>query len=416
MDRQHVRARAQVAASTPPVPDRPSSTSPTTPLLPAPLPLSTNDTSGPAPAAPGGPGVLRRYTDRTPPPAAPPEPLPIIRRARTKRTSKKHFSGGVRKHRRSKASRFDMTSGTRYATTDRTLTLSQRASGGFKPDAHTTSEDFRFRSNPTTVGVSSGYHEAAVTTDTFTFFRNADDQGDGTAELPSTANTAPLQALQGAIVDKSVLDFLLGAADGFRTDTALTILSAPDGEPAGHSGSGISQSGQSAAHDLVREACARILQDPETAKVTPQAVTVALGAYVVGSIAPGEVARLVSTDTLKAGPTAIATWEQRRNEAKARVEGLFATLSDDEKTYVQRHSQAFLTSADPTGGRHLGQNATPARKRATSLPRLETNHGTEVSGGKYDQTRAHEASTAPPLASASDVGVYVTQPFRLDRQ
>ncbi len=417
MDPQHVRASARAVAS-PQVVAPTSSSRPTTPLLPAPLPMTppTSEATAPEPAPPGGLGVLRRYTDRSAP-ATTSASSPVIRRARVKGRAKKQPSKGITKRRhRTKAEIFSMTSKKRFASTDQTLTASQQESGGFKPEAHETGEDFRFRSNPTTLGISSGYHEAAVTTDNFTFFRGADDQGDGTAQLPSSANTGPLKAIADAVVDKSVLDFLLQAADGFRTDTAVTILSAPDGEPAGHSGSGIAQSGQSAAHDLLREACTRILEDPESTTVSQQAITVALGAYVVGSIAPGKVARLVTTSTLKAGQDAIDTWEARRNDAKARVEGLFVTLPEKEQAYVQRHSQAYLTAADSTGGRHLGQNTKPRFKRATSLPRIEKNYGSEVSGGKYDESRGNESTPAPAFGSASDVGLYVTQPFRLDRQ
>ncbi len=449
MEREHAGERTPAAAPRPaPTPARVPTRTPTV-LLPAPVPLTTSVPTPPVQDLPGGLEVLRRYTPRPGPPAEAVDEHQIIRRG-TKRKRQPDDDEDddrmkVAKRQRLRApvrsgatdpmvtlapqaeataaapvtarQPFAMTGGSpTFASTDPTLTPAQQAEGGFKPHAHETGEDFRFRSNPTKAGISSGYHEAAVTTDNFVFFRDAVDQGDGTAQLPSSANTAPLQALQGLVVDKTVLDFLLAAADGFRTDTAMTIMSAPGGQAAGHSGSGVTQSGQGPAHDLVRQACSRILQDPASATVSRQAVTVAIGAYVVGSIAPGEIARLVPTQNLKAGPGAIATWEARRNQAKARVEGLFATLSDDEQAYVQRHSQAYLSSVDPTGGRHLGQTSKPGLKRATSLPRLETNHGAQVSGGKYDAARGNEAVPAPAdFGSASDVGLYVTQTFRLDR-
>lgn|GEM_PF-423593 len=415
-----VREQVSIQTTSPTVATRDAPRATAAPRRPAPVSLATTSSepdrdeaaaSAPPPDAPLL--RLRRFTPAT----------PVVRRA-PYQGRRRNRQAPYRKRvamKATKRTKFGLTAARAFAAADRTLTAAQRSGGGFRPHAYQNrNQGFRSPSNPTTAGISSGYHEAALTTDTFDFLRNATPAGPGQSRLPSSAGSKPLKAVQNAVVDTRVRDVLLQAADGFRSDTAATILSAPGGQAAGHSGSGVAQSGQSAAHDLLRDACLRILQDPQSAQVSEQAITVALGAYVVGSIAPGEVARLVTTATLKAGADAIRTWEQRRNDAKERVESLFATLSDAEQDYVQRHSQAFLTAADGNGGRHLGQKVTKGGtrlKRATSMPRLVTNHGSEVSGGGYDEQAAWQPAATGPrnFASSSDTGLYVTQPFRLER-
>ena len=209
------------------------------------------------------------------------------------------------------------------ATQDRTVTDEQAEIGGFKPDAwkqgsafdpnwnpNQKFDELRDSKRPDTKASGStddytyttGFHESAVATDMFDYLRLATPNGDGTHTLPKAKEKNYfLKHYDGQKVYSSTLKSILQLADGFRTDTAQTILSGPDGRAAAHAGSNINHAGQSEAHDLVRAKIMEILQiDPEMEKgLTKNSLCVLLGSITVTSIAPGEVARQLNTSTLK---------------------------------------------------------------------------------------------------------------------
>lgn len=304
---------------------------------------------------------------------------------------------------------------------DLTLTAAQAAAGGFRPMSLNGGE-FRVASNPTLANYSSGYHEASVTTDTFIFLRGATDNKNGTHTLPGTVPKGSFfTPYGGTVVHSDNLNYVLKYADGFRTDTAQTILSAPVGLAAGHSGSGTDTTGQSAAHDLLRKKIMDILVLPPTTTkgLTERSVATLLASITVTSMAPAEIARKITggTATLKAGDTARAQWEAKRNEAKRRVQEMFDTLTPDEKAFVHAHGDDFMDSTQ--------SGLTPKPRRIPSLratsPERDINGGDltlgEVAGGGYLAGAAAATPTlalkAPPeLTALTDLGPSVTEPFR----
>jgi hypothetical protein len=208
---------------------------------------------------------------------------------------------------------------------------------------------------------------------------------------------------------------MMNVADGFRTDTARTILSAPEGDVAGHSGSDLSTEGQAAAHNLLRATMMEILQlDPaKNEGITEKAIAVLFGSVTVTSMAPGEMARQVKggADDLKS-KRARDDWEPARNEAKARVDALFTGLSADEQAFVKKYADKFLESTQEgvtVGKRRL--------LRANSPPRGEDKKKGQPSGVEYKKgVTDYDDPMLDPPAKTTAFGPYITQRFRDKRQ
>jgi hypothetical protein len=107
-------------------------------------------------------------------------------------------------------------------------------------------------------------------------------------------------------------------------------------------------------------------------------------------------------------------WEERRTEAKARVDVLFDMLDANEKAFVVRHVKNYIAELKPTSQATGAPVRTLGRKRSVSLSRSTSAPVPgEVSGGAYlasQQTR-RRPTVGPPDAT-EDIGLYVTQPFR----
>lgn len=300
-------------------------------------------------------------------------------------------------------------------TNDNTLTGIQQSNSGFQPSAFLSSKNFRFYSTATVWGYSTGYHEAAVTTDTFNFLRRATPNYDGTFTLPHVPDNSFFKKYIGRKVSGNVLEIILKQADGFRTDTAQTILSAPNGEAAGHSGSGLDTKGQAGAHDLLRDQIMKVvLLNPPPKELTEKSVACLFGSVMVTSMAPGEVVR-ASLDSrgLKAAH-AKANWEAYRNQAKNRVNLMFTNLSKEEKKFVEEHSTGFMNS---TNSQKSGSPRQIEPKRSVSPFRDAGQPVKEqVSGGGY---RPHSATYNQPDYSPptleSQIGIFISQPFRAAR-
>ncbi|KAF0810919.1 hypothetical protein A167_00406 [Alcanivorax sp. S71-1-4] len=313
---------------------------------------------------------------------------------------------------------------------DPTLTAGQAKAGGFRPFAWQSGphggngDDFRFASNRTEGKYRTGYHESAVTTDTLGFLRAAHPIGPGVCQLPSQAPKGSFfEDYTGMVVSEQVLRWLLRNADGFRTDTAQTILSAPKGLAAAHSGSGpqgaeLDTTGQSAAHNLLRAEIMNVLSlNPNTTKgLTERALVVLMASMTVSSMAPGRIARKISggTKSLKAGKWARRRWEANRNQAKRRVNEMFSQLTADEQHFVAHHGRHFL---DSTQAGVLVDRRTIPSLRATSEDREETEEvAGEVAGGGYVKTPNATLATKALPASLSDYGMMATEPFRAPRR
>jgi hypothetical protein len=275
--------------------------------------------------------------------------------------------------------------------------------------------DFRARSNETQVGHKSGYHESAVTTDTFNFLSKAVDLGTGKHRLSTANSKSFFNKHSGGKVYTKSLEYVLGAADQYRTDTARTALSASEGLAAGHTGSGLSTKNQADAHDLLRKSVMGILvTDPSSEPGLSQAsVNTLFAAITVTSVAPAELARTIK-GTLK-DKEAGAEWEAKRNEAKLRVDELQDDLNDDEKRFVRRKSRSFLKSTqsedEPTRRLKRKRARSPLRDPEYSVA------GEEITGGGYKRKleKKRKASLAPPK-KVSAQGFYATEPFRAKRR
>lgn len=311
------------------------------------------------------------------------------------------------------------------AGNDPTLTKGQAKARGFRPLAWQSGpnggdgDDFRYNSNSTKGNYSSGYHESAVMTDTFGFLRAAQPTGKGAYKLPGQAPQGSFfEDYTGMVVSGQVLEWVLKHADGFRTDTAQTILSAPKGLAAAHSGSELDTTGQSAAHDLLRAAIMQVLSlDPQKTKgLTERAVVVLMASMTVSSMAPSEIARKITggTKSLKAGTPAKQGWEAYRNEAKRRVHEMLGQLTPDEQGFVEHHGRAFLdsTQAGVSTNRRIIQSLTatsPERDDEDEVPG-------EVAGGDYAKApKLTLASKALP-ANLGEYGVMATETFRGSRR
>ena len=177
------------------------------------------------------------------------------------------------------------------AKSDKTLTASQAKLGGFRPEVvkqvssgkSIGKGSFRSPSNPTKRGFKSGYHEAYVVTDATKLLSQRKKSGKGFAELPKSSGGS-WKKHSGAKIREQNVRPALEAGDGARTDTSRTILSAPGGKVAGHTGSGVKTTGQAEAHNLLRDQSVRALADP---KLSPEAQGVVAGLTTLWSIAPG---------------------------------------------------------------------------------------------------------------------------------
>ena len=268
------------------------------------------------------------------------------------------------------------------ASSDKTLTSSQSSSGGFRPlgtdkviQAKPIEEnEFRFPSNPTQAGHSSGYHESFGTTDTMRMLSRRKVKSDGKSTLPSWNTNTALTGYSGASILEANVKPVAEASDGARTDTAQTILSVPGGKAAGHTGSGVKTTGQAPAHDFLRHQVVRSLQEPD---MTPGVAGVVAGSITLMSIAPGQVANTAqNADKLKDSGVS-KQYEQRRNQAKRKLDEYHQALTPAEKATVMKLAK-----------QGMGDIKDSKRKLLTDRPysplREENGpSGASISGGGY---------------------------------
>lgn len=304
------------------------------------------------------------------------------------------------------------------ALDDNTLTLVQQKRGGFfdfKPlpiqKKKITKGAFRFESNPTVHGYSSGYHESGITTDTTDHLWNRTQLGNGLSAFPSAAPTP----LKGEKFYESNVDSILKAGDGARTDTAQTILSVPQthgGGSAGHSGSNVKTTKQKQAHDLLRKTTVDMLRDND---MTPGVASVTFGALTVASMAPGNLAsQAVDAKKIKASQIK-DHWESQREEAKSRVEHMYQTLSPKEQARVNHHMSNVFKSLPSDRRLANGRCTSPVRDKKRVGTNALTGGGYVSSSNDVLPTPTHSLPIKGNMSNeeyARTATLYMTQPFR----
>lgn len=303
------------------------------------------------------------------------------------------------------------------AKSDRTLSASQAKSGGFRPEVTSRVVSrkpvkkgaFRFQSNPTKEGVSSGYHEAFVVTDAVDQLSRRTKSSGGFAKMPSSSSGYWKKHSNKKIIEKNV-KAALEASDGARTDTARTIITGPGGKGAGHSGSGVSTTGQAHAHDLLRDQSMRSLTEP---KMTPPAQAVIAANTTLWSMAPGVVASQTSGAAKLKSKRARATWEEDRNETKLRMHAAYDKLSKPEKQLVLDHEKSFVKDiGDKKRKRSMDRPGSPLRE--TGKTKSNPIHGGDyfAKPPKNKKPRVEPPKQGGPRETAQ----YITEPFRMPRR
>jgi hypothetical protein len=292
---------------------------------------------------------------------------------------------------------------------DLTLTRSQASDRRF----HTKDRSFRSASNSTLKGYSSGYHESAVTTDTFNLMRDAKNNRNGTHMLRNQGRRSFYQ--NEKTVNSQSLKMVMDVADGFRTDTAQTILSASNGKVAGHSGSGIKTTGQADAHNLLRKKTLDILKlDPnKTQGISTRSVETLFASITVSSMAPGELARNVDGGSRTLKSKSVSNWEVNRNESKARVQTLFDQLNSNEQSFVMEHASDFM---DSTQDRNNSKRRISKVRPTSPMRNSRGGDLSEIQGGEYlTHDIAHSPRVKPSVITGEN-GMFVTEPFRAERR
>lgn len=304
------------------------------------------------------------------------------------------------------------------ALDDKTLTKSQAKSGGFRPDVvkqvsagkSIGKTAFRSPSNQTKRGFKSGYHEAYVVTDATTILSQRKKSGQGFAQLPKTKSGFWKKHSGAKIIEKNIKP-AMEAGDGARTDTSRTILSAPGGKPAGHTGSGVKTTGQSEAHNLLRDQSVRVLAD---SNVTPAAQGVIAGMTTLWSVAPGQSAATATGASKLKDKQAKKTWEEDRNEVKKRLWADFEQLSKAEQKTVLKHDEQFHKSlGDKKRKRSMDRPGSPLRETGPSKK------NSPIHGGDYfkKQPSNKKPKVGPPKsASPRDTALHITEPLRTQRR
>ncbi|MDH6599768.1 hypothetical protein M2306_000462 [Myroides gitamensis] len=290
---------------------------------------------------------------------------------------------------------------------DKTLTNAQNRQRAFR-----TLRKYRAASNATIHRHSSGYHEVVPT-----------DFIEKIVEVNHVQNTitrSSLTRFNGITINPDVQASLQTLADGFRTDTARTILSSAQGRVAGHSGSGIIQTNQAEAHDMLRNATFKLLEMPLNGLgLSEKSVACVLGSIAVTSIAPGMYARNVQGGTRNLKDTDFKlNYEQAREEAKSRVEHLYGDLTLSEQSFVYEHASNFIQTVSPPATRGRQQERLIPQGRATSPRRSLDVRTDEVSGGAYlQQGGVHVLLPQKDIPQDIEaIGFWITEPFRADRR
>lgn len=279
---------------------------------------------------------------------------------------------------------------------DLTLTSDQSTEG------FSTESNFRASSNATVDGYKSGYHECFLPTDMYNSIKkhlNSDIPYDEYFKKETNITTAKI---------------MCAIADGFRTDTAQTIMCREDGLVAGHSGSGVSLIGQANAHNTLRKVYMKVLKDNKSQGITTKSIATLGGAITVTSIAPWKYAREIykGTQSLKAGVSILRKWENLRNEVKCRVRTVYEQLTQPEKDFVATYIQKYLKSVqDKVNSRKIKKDECVSEERSA-----DTKFSKKVNGTEYLTTRQLFTPELDPPSNEKELPYYFTQPLRNTRR
>ncbi|MEK7432463.1 MAG: hypothetical protein AABZ74_04965 [Cyanobacteriota bacterium] len=310
---------------------------------------------------------------------------------------------------------------------DRTLSDTIVNRGHFGTDG-----DHRETSNLTLSGHKSGFHEV-FPTGTFNLLRSSASTGNYNLGKYGTGNP-------------NSVNMILEVSSNFRTDTARTLMSLPGGGVIGHTHSGYPRNTQEDAHDLLRDPIMYIATldplDPSLQGVlTKESLSCIIGSIGVSSMAPAEIIESSGIQSkLSSGvmtdSSAHTNWEKTRNDAKARVNFVYDSLSLPEQDFVRHFAGDFLSKVSPPIGsaitRSLGARATSVdRDEAFVQPISGFVGGSTMAmhsafGGSVPSAMVSSSFGSIPMASKSidvfppilikDLGYYMTEPFRTDRR
>ncbi len=303
---------------------------------------------------------------------------------------------------------------------DETLTSLQASTSSFRRQVvddlvagkAVTKGAFRYASNPTLRGFSSGYHEAFVVTDMTDKLARRTKAGKF-SRMPKEKSGIWAKHSQ-AKFSESQLKPMLIAGDMARTDTARTILSAPGGEAAGHSGSGVKTTGQGPAHDLLRKHSMSALQG---GSLSQKGWEVQSGAMTIYSMAPGMLGSQAHNASKLKDQAARDDWEDRRNESKLRLHAEFKKLAQDEQDTIMGNIKPYAKDISASGERLTSLDAPASPLRSTKRPKASN----ALQGGAYESGKKARLTAEPQewLGASSKPGetaAYITQPFRTPRR
>lgn len=306
------------------------------------------------------------------------------------------------------------------AKNDKTLTRTQSAQGGFRPNVvrqvasgRKQTSAFRFSSNPTTSGHNSGYHEAVAPTNTVKLLAQR-KRAATTSRMPSSKRGFHTR-YSNKPIRESMVEPVVALSDAARTDTARTVLSVPGGGAAGHSGSGLKTTNQSRAHDFQRQTTMDMLSDPA---MTREAASLVSASLVSISSAPGEDARQVINSKRMKDRQAMRAYERNRNEVKRRVDALYDRSSLSDRAIALKHTKKAMS--------RLGLKRRLDKKRGRSPEREVSGPTGDIFGGGYRSKKRpasnRSPSQLPPAKRAKKAKfdgrelLYVTQPLRAKRR
>ncbi|WP_335965393.1 hypothetical protein [Galbibacter sp. PAP.153] len=209
-------------------------------------------------------------------------------------------------------------------------------------------------------------------------------------------------------------------ADGYRTDTAMTVLSREKGLAAGHSGSNVSTKGQSEAHNLLRSMVMDVLTDDDInrlgLKEREDVVSAIFSSVVVTSIAPAETVRYTFSNgaTLK-DKKGGEDYERNRNRLKERVDLQMDEIRSKNNKLIRKHVNKYLMSTQKDS------MSSPLRSLDTERPHSPMrdegeNSGYFIQGGKYLTKKRKKTETLNPPKDRNLMGMYITGPFRAKRR
>ena len=310
---------------------------------------------------------------------------------------------------------------------DFTLTKQQAKTGQFKGPSN-----FRSPSNATTLNYNSGYHESALVTDQHDKVQKELNKNNNNTTFKFKYDKKGWKGNKNFVLNTNTTKTVLNLGDGFRTDTAQTVLSAQNNKGAGHTGSNMKTTGQDGAHDLLRKPMFNIMQQQmdDQQGITKNSIATLMSAITVNSMAPAKIANTVAFGSNKKSLKAKHVqkeYEKRRNLSKVRLDKMFEKLDDKEKDYVLKNTEQFLNSTKDSKNPNKRKLA-PTRPRSPFRNPVSNSNDTFQGGDYIDLNNNTQNLTLDNISSINQYdtnldppddsdfwGHFLTQPFRTER-